>query len=81
MSQYREGYKLLLQGLHIKGIEIQGSYTPREIMESASYMEDIPSIEAETQQYEAVRYDEQLANIESIDILKQTLQEMLVINR
>lgn len=81
MSQYREGYKLLLQGLHIKGIEIQGSYTPREIMESASHMEDIPSIEAETQQYEAVRYDEQLANIESIDILKQTLQEMLVINR
>ncbi|MBP3887664.1 MAG: hypothetical protein J6F30_08450 [Cellulosilyticum sp.] len=76
-KQYREGYKLLLQGVKICGVEIQIAQTPREIMKYIESVEKIPSIESETKDYEMVRYKELEANEEQLEQLKQTLRQLM----
>ncbi len=75
-NQYREGYKLLLQGINMIGIEIQKVYTPREIMKQMEKIMGMPSIEVETRCYEGVRYGEEEATIQEVDELKEILRKL-----
>lgn len=81
IDQYREGYKLLLQGIKIKGIEIEKAHTPREIMALTKKSIGIPAIEVETKYYEEVRYGEQIATLKGIEELKQILKELIEVTK
>jgi len=84
VGQYRMGYKLLLQGIMLKGIEIEHSKTPREIMEEVEQRMGLPNIKEETKYYEDIRYGEKVSKLEEVLQLKEALQvllEMIETNR
>ena len=77
--QYREGYKLLLEGVTLRGIEIRKAHTPREIMLKLEEKLALQSIE-ETIIYEYVRYGEGVAEPEEIVKIKSVLKYLLSID-
>lgn len=80
-SQYREGYRLLLEGASLRGIEIRQANTPREIMLKLEEKLVLPSIEEETIIYEYVRYGEGMAEAEEIVKIKSVLKHLVSINK
>lgn len=80
-EQYRQGYKLLLEGISLKGIEIKEAYTPREIMQEVQGKLELKSIANETITYEYIRYGEGIALTEEMIKLKEVLQVLLIMNK
>lgn len=80
-GQYREGYKLLLEGISLKGIEIKKAHTPREIMQEVQGKLELKSIINETITYEYIRYGEGIALPEEMINIKETLQALLIISK
>lgn len=78
-NQYREGYKLLLEGVTLRGIEIRKANTPREIMLKLEEELVLQSIE-ETIIYEYVRYGEGITKPEEIVKIKSVLKYLLSID-
>lgn len=76
--EYREGYRLLLQGLKLQGIAIKRDTTPREIVELVGEKVTLPSINQETHYYEEIRYNSQVAQLEEIEQLKKLLQALIM---
>lgn len=81
VEQYRWGYKLLLQGLSLRKINIEKSLTPREIMAIVEAKLQLGSIQSETTAYEHVRYGEEAAKEEELQQLKRLLKELLELNK
>lgn len=80
-NQYREGYRLLLEGASLRGIEIKKASTPREIMLKLQEKLALQSIEEETIIYEYVRYGEGMTEPEEIVKIKSVLKYLLSINK
>lgn len=80
-NQYREGYKLLLEGVSLRGIEIRKANTPREIMQEVEEKLALQSIADETVTYEYIRYGEGMAEQQEIVKMKYVLQDLLTMNK
>lgn len=80
-NSYREGYQLLVKGVQLKGIEIKGNYTPREIRRVVEEKIKELSLKQETNIYEAVRYGESGVSVEEIARLKYVLKQLLMLNK
>lgn len=76
-SNYRKGYQLVLQGARLKGIKINSSRTPREILEMMNKELEVEHLVEGTHIYEKVRYDDQMTKKEEIEIIASILQQLL----
>lgn len=75
--QYREGYRLLIQGIALRGVAIKKDTTPREILQLVKDKNLLPPMTKETICYEKVRYSHQIAKVEEVDELKQVLKTLM----
>lgn len=78
---YRNGYQLLLQGVHFSGIVVKPFHTPREVMLEVEQKLRPIVIEEETTTYEKVRYAEKMAEMEELEKLKSMLKVLLEMNK
>lgn len=75
-SSYREGYKLLLQGAQLKGLTIEHSKTPREILADIEKQMALYNMAQGTSIYENVRYGEKQTDIDELTVIAHILQEL-----
>lgn len=76
-SNYRKGYQLVLQGARLKGIVINSSRTPRELLEIINRELKVEHLVEGTHIYEKVRYDDQMTKKDEIEIIASILQQLL----
>ena len=77
-ASYREGYKLLLQGAKLRGLTIEYSKTPREILVDIENQMSLYNMEQGTSIYENIRYGEKQTDINELTIIAHILEELRI---